>query len=147
MRATLSPSFTSSKMKSMFFLISDCAENFTKYFLDKNEKIITVNMKDISTRFTNDVIATAAFGIQCDSLNDKNNEFYIMGKEATDFSGFWKNMRFLLTVFLPKLASVCILLYVHFLHVFYYYITLFFIFIRFVVSKCLARTLATFLLI
>lgn len=60
-------------MKAMFVLISECAENFMKYFLEKNEKIITVDMKDNTTRFTNDVIAIAAFGIQCDSLNDKNN--------------------------------------------------------------------------
>jgi cytochrome P450 family 9 len=44
-------------------------------------------MKDTFTRYTNDVIATSAFGIKVDSLTDENNEFYTMGKKLTVISG------------------------------------------------------------
>ncbi|XP_017777869.1 PREDICTED: cytochrome P450 9e2-like [Nicrophorus vespilloides] len=87
MRTTLSPSFTSSKMKLMFNLITNCAEEFVLYFKEQQEDVITVEMKDIFTRYTNDVIATSAFGIKCDSLRNKDNEFYKKGLIATDFSG------------------------------------------------------------
>ncbi|XP_063916588.1 cytochrome P450 9e2-like [Zophobas morio] len=103
MRTTLSPAFTSSKMKYMFTLISQSGEQFVKYFLKNNENLITVEMKDVFTRFTNDAIANTAFGVKCDSLRDRENEFYLMGKEATNFNGFWKNLRFFGYMFVPKL--------------------------------------------
>ncbi|XP_019875690.2 cytochrome P450 9e2-like [Aethina tumida] len=94
MRATLSPSFTSSKMKAMFILISECAHDFVEHFKNQNQDIITIEMKDTFTRFTNDVIATTAFGIKVDSLKDRTNRFYVMGKDMTNFSSFWKSMKF-----------------------------------------------------
>ena len=106
MRSTLSPAFTSSKMKYMFTLISQSGEQFVKYFLKKNEDLIIVEMKDTFTRFTNDVIANTAFGVECDSLTDKDNEFYLMGKEATNFSGFWISIRFLVVMLMPKVFQV-----------------------------------------
>ncbi|KAJ8916089.1 hypothetical protein NQ315_004455 [Exocentrus adspersus] len=106
MRAILSPSFTSSKMRFMFGLMQESAETFVKHFLDKNEDVVTVELKDIFSRFTNDVIATTAFGIQVDSLGQPNNNFYLMGKEATDFNGFWKSMKFLGYQIFPKLYSL-----------------------------------------
>jgi len=39
------------------------------------------------TRYTNDVIATAAFGIECDSLSNPKNEFYEMGRDLTNIGG------------------------------------------------------------
>ncbi|KAF2894715.1 hypothetical protein ILUMI_11460 [Ignelater luminosus] len=87
MRATLSPSFTSSKMKMMFGLMTECAVNFVKYFEKQNKGIINVEMKNAFSRFTNDVIGSTAFGITCNSLENPKNEFYLMGKSASNFSG------------------------------------------------------------
>jgi cytochrome P450 family 9 len=42
-------------------------------------------MKNFYTRYTNDVIATTAFGLGVDSLRQPTNEFYMMGQEATSF--------------------------------------------------------------
>ncbi|CAH0564727.1 unnamed protein product [Brassicogethes aeneus] len=106
MRATLSPSFTSSKMKFMFSLMADAAHDFVQHFKKKNEKIVTVEMKDTFTRYTNDVIATTAFGVKVDSLENRDNEFYLMGKEATNFSGFFKNLKFLLLMIVPCLYKI-----------------------------------------
>lgn len=44
-------------------------------------------MKDIFSRFTNDSIASTAFGVKINSLENKLNKFYVMGKKATNFSG------------------------------------------------------------
>ncbi|XP_019875697.2 cytochrome P450 9e2-like [Aethina tumida] len=106
MRATLSPSFTSSKMKGMFTLISDCANNFVEYFKQINKNTITIEMRDTFTRFTNDAIATTAFGIKVDSLKDRNNQFYVMGKEITSFTSFWKNFKFFGYYACPRLFSL-----------------------------------------
>ncbi|KAF5287525.1 hypothetical protein FQA39_LY04153 [Lamprigera yunnana] len=86
MRATLSPSFTASKMKMLFNLMEECAAQFVDYFKSYNGEVV-VELKDTFTRFANDIIGTCAFGIRSNSLKHRDNEFYVMGKEATDFSG------------------------------------------------------------
>jgi len=42
-------------------------------------------MKDAFSKYTNDVIATCAFGIKVDSMKDPTNKFYVYGKEVTNF--------------------------------------------------------------
>ncbi|CAH1376298.1 unnamed protein product [Tenebrio molitor] len=106
MRATLSPAFTSSKMKYMFCLISQSGEQFVNHFLRKNEDLITVEMKDTLSRFANDVIANTAFGVECDSLGERNNEFYLMGKEATDFSGVRMIIKVFAFIASPKICKI-----------------------------------------
>lgn len=89
MRSTLSPAFTGSKMRQMFHLVVECAEEATTILLNqsqKSEKPFVPEMKDLFTRFTNDVIATSAFGIKVNSLENRENEFYNMGKKSSNFS-------------------------------------------------------------
>ena len=62
-------------------------------------------MKDLFTRYTNDVIATSAFGIECDSLSNPKNEFYKMGRDVTNFRGVRALILFGYT-FSPKLMKV-----------------------------------------
>ena len=109
MRATLSPSFTSSKMKAMCSLIEECAENFTKFFWEKKESVVDVDLKDVFRRYGNDVIATVAFGIHCNSVKEVDNEFYIHGRQATNFTGVWINIKFFLIGAFPTVSKVCII--------------------------------------
>ncbi|KAL3273890.1 hypothetical protein HHI36_015315 [Cryptolaemus montrouzieri] len=104
MRSTLSPSFTSSKIKSMFVLICNIADMYAQHFVKKNEKIIEIEFKDALTRYTNDVIANTAFGIQVDSLTDRENEFYLLGRESSNFSDPWKKFTFFIYQLSPSLA-------------------------------------------
>ncbi|RLU15507.1 hypothetical protein DMN91_012501 [Ooceraea biroi] len=88
MRALLSPSFTSSKMKIMFSLMSECAVDFAEFLSTVPEDKRDMDMKDAFARYTNDVITTCAFGIKINSMKDPTNTFLIYGKDATNFSGF-----------------------------------------------------------
>ncbi|KAK9885346.1 hypothetical protein WA026_010843 [Henosepilachna vigintioctopunctata] len=92
MRSVLSPTFTSSKMKSMFTLMCHNAELFSQHFMKKTGNVTEVEFKDAFTRYTNDVIASTAFGLQVDSLEDKNNEFYLMGKEVSELSSLRRKL-------------------------------------------------------
>ncbi|XP_044272667.1 cytochrome P450 9e2-like [Tribolium madens] len=83
MRATLSPAFTANKMKNMYQLMTECAKNFVGHF--KGKEKVAVEVKDIFTRFTTDVIASTAFGIKTDSLNEPNNRFFLMAKTLGKF--------------------------------------------------------------
>ncbi|GLH10329.1 Cytochrome P450 9e2, partial [Gryllus bimaculatus] len=109
MRATLSPAFTSSKMRNIFKLIDLCGVQMADFLKRKFEKskdrVYEAEMKDFFTRFANDVIATSAFGIEVDSLGQPENEFYHMGRDLTNTKGI-KALIFLGYMFLPKVMEV-----------------------------------------
>ncbi|KAJ8928371.1 hypothetical protein NQ314_019102 [Rhamnusium bicolor] len=87
--------------------LPDTEQLFSKsLFILKDKEVVTVEMKDIFTRYTSDVIATTAFGIKVDSLAEANNEFYLMGKDATDFTTFSKTMKFFAFFMSPKISKV-----------------------------------------
>ncbi|XP_011168514.1 cytochrome P450 9e2-like [Solenopsis invicta] len=106
MRRLLTPSFTSSKMKTMFGLMSQCAENFVNFVATESGKTgKTYNMRDILSRYANDAIATCAFGISVDSFKYPNNEFFMHGSKALTF-----DVRTLFRIFMigcfPRLAKL-----------------------------------------
>ncbi|KAK7870597.1 hypothetical protein R5R35_009101 [Gryllus longicercus] len=109
MRATLSPAFTASKMRNIFKLVDQCGcqtVEFLKEEIRKSPlKVYEADMKDFFTRFTNDVIATTAFGIQCDSLRDRRNAFYVMGRDLTNTKGL-RTLLFLGYLLSPKLMEI-----------------------------------------
>lgn len=105
LRHTLSPSFTGSKMKMMYGLMTDCAARFTEFFREEYTDCKAVDVKDMFTRYTNDVIATCAFGTECDALRNPTAELYVLGREATDFSGI-RMLKFLLYGLSPKLMML-----------------------------------------
>lgn len=108
MRATLSPAFTSAKMRTIFQLITECSQQFVDYFTKeiREKGKVEIEMKDVFTRYTNDVIATSAFGITCDSLTQQENEFYMIGKKSTTFStlSFLKMIGYLISPGLMKVV-------------------------------------------
>lgn len=101
-RNLLSPAFTSSKMRSMFKLMQQCAEDFGQFIIEQITKDgKEIELKDVFTRFTNDVIATCAFGISVDSMKDPNNEFYLVGKKVTNFDRPLQTLKFVLIGLFP----------------------------------------------
>ncbi|XP_032682977.1 cytochrome P450 9e2-like [Odontomachus brunneus] len=105
MRNTLSPSFTASKMKAMFELVSKCSREFSEYLADHPEECSSVDTKEIFRRYTTDVIATSAFGISVNSLKDRNNEFFTRGMEFTNFASIRTMLKFLLFRMSPRLTK------------------------------------------
>nr|UUB32699.1 cytochrome P450 CYP9AP1 [Dendroctonus valens] len=100
MKMLLSGAFTSSKMRFLYETISETSEDFVKHFLDKPEALIEVDLKEAFRIFSSDVIATSAFGIKVDSIENPHNEFFEMGKAATNFKGFLTVIKlFLLSLF------------------------------------------------
>jgi hypothetical protein len=64
--------------------------------------LLTLELKDIFTRCTTDVIATTAFGLKVDSLQQPTNKFYVMGQEATNFG----LMKWFVVLAFPKIVKV-----------------------------------------
>ncbi|RLU26967.1 hypothetical protein DMN91_000766 [Ooceraea biroi] len=106
MRKLLSPSFTSSKMKMMFVLMCQCAENFTDFVTTECGKSSkTYDMKDTLRRYATDVVATCAFGISVDSFNQPKNEFFLSGNKSINFD-FKMTLKFLMSRNWPRLAKL-----------------------------------------
>ncbi|XP_055381429.1 uncharacterized protein LOC129612012 [Condylostylus longicornis] len=112
MRTTLSPVFTGRKMRLMFQLILDICERAVK-FLDINIKNksnsnegVDFEMKDFFTLYTNDAIASTAFGLDVNSLEDNNNQFYRMGKQMISFP-LTEMLKFLLYNTFKKIFRFC----------------------------------------
>lgn len=94
-------------MKTMYHLIDECSKEVLNYFVQqtKEQNIFEVEMKDVLSRFANDVIASVAFGIECDSLTNKDNDFFKMGQKVTKPTGFTMLKAVIITS-LPTLAKV-----------------------------------------
>lgn len=110
MRAKLTPTFTSGKMKFMFHTVSDICDQMIKH-LNENGKSVEVEMKDVLSRFTTDVIGNVAFGLDVNSTKDPDSRFIKMLKKfqhaplsrickiifVTIFPGFAKSLGIMIT--------------------------------------------------
>jgi cytochrome P450 family 9 len=67
--------------------------------------MLILELNDLYTRYTNDVIATAAFGMELDSLKHPTNEFYMMAQRAVKIGSLSaaKSSGYLIS---PKLTQV-----------------------------------------
>uniref|UniRef100_A0A1A9ZRI0 Cytochrome P450 n=1 Tax=Glossina pallidipes TaxID=7398 RepID=A0A1A9ZRI0_GLOPL len=85
MRAKLTPTFTSGKMKFMFSTVVEVGQRFVevlKEMLEKEPQENGVEIRELLARFTTDVIGCCAFGLDCNSLKDPEAKFRTMGKKA-----------------------------------------------------------------
>lgn len=82
LRQKLSPTFTSGQIKNMFKTLLDISVGLTK-LMDQHVGA-AIDIKEAMARYTTDVIASCAFGIECDTLTNPENEFRKYGKKALD---------------------------------------------------------------
>ncbi|KAG4066368.1 hypothetical protein HA402_000592 [Bradysia odoriphaga] len=81
MRSTLSPIFTSSKMKSMYDLLYHHVQDFIKHFESKaGNGTVDIDALEIFTRFTADGIATAVLGFEGDCVKNENSGLFKLCK-------------------------------------------------------------------
>ncbi|XP_055697203.1 cytochrome P450 6a8-like [Phlebotomus papatasi] len=88
LRNKLSPTFTSGKMKMMHSTIIAVAKEFQNYLEPFAERKETIEIKDVLSRFTTDVIGNCAFGIDCNSLKQPDTEFRRIGKRVFENTSF-----------------------------------------------------------
>ncbi|CAD7079526.1 unnamed protein product [Hermetia illucens] len=104
LRMKLSPTFTSGKMKFMFPTIVEVSERFNQALRETLKEDSEIDVKEMLARFTTDVIGTCAFGLECNSLKNPNNEFRKHGRLALDTSGINSIKRTIMRI--PKLAAL-----------------------------------------
>lgn len=75
LRAIMSPTFSSGKMKGMFPLVCQKADDLVSFCLKEARTKPVIDMKHNFSRFTLDTIASCAFGLECNSLGDEDSDF------------------------------------------------------------------------
>lgn len=105
LRAIMSPTFSSGKMKGMFPLVCDKADALVAFSLSESRRKPYVDMKYNFGRFTIDTIGSCAFGIECNSFVDEHAEF---PNRANKFFETTKLniIKFILLTTLPTLAHL-----------------------------------------
>jgi len=103
LRAKLTPTFTSGKMKKMFNLMNECAEELRKFLEGPASRNEDLEIKEIMSKFTTDIIGSCVFGLKCNSINDPNSEFRTMGRKVVEPS-LNSVIRLLLGMLMPKLG-------------------------------------------
>ncbi|XP_039276813.1 cytochrome P450 6j1 [Nilaparvata lugens] len=105
-RAHMTPAFSSGKLKAMEPLITVCAKQLQE-FIDRTVIAVedgVMDMKDLFGRFTMDVIASCAFGVQCDSLKDRDAEFIRQMSRFGDLSIARRLIVFMVLILAPKMS-------------------------------------------
>ncbi|KAJ9594886.1 hypothetical protein L9F63_013811 [Diploptera punctata] len=106
MRSKMTPTFTSVKMKNMLHLVQHCGEELVTC-IDRlsTEAGGSVHVKDLTARYTTDVIASCAFGIESNSLRDPEAEFRRILRSIFQFSPR-KALAGFTSFFAPKLQRI-----------------------------------------
>jgi cytochrome P450 family 9 len=109
MRTTLSPIFTSAKMKMFYGLLSKQANDFVDFY-EQKAKIggnLVYDVLDVFTRYTADGISTAVLGFEADCVRNKDSQiFKTVQKLLHDFIGTIGSIKFLFAFTMPKLYAL-----------------------------------------
>lgn len=110
LRAKLTPTFSSGKMKFMFPTILAVANEFIECLNTVIKTDSEVEINEWLGRFTTDVIGTCAFGIECNSLKDPQAKFRQMGRKVFDQPKLGPFQRLLIVTCrnLAKKLGICI---------------------------------------
>nr|XP_053654326.1 cytochrome P450 3A41-like [Cherax quadricarinatus] len=104
LRAIMTPTFTSGKIRGMFPLVCNKADTLVSFTLKEAAQKPYIDMKDIFGRFTMDTIASCAFGIECNSFKNEEPEF---AKRAAAFFGssLTRVIKFTLFSMYPRICN------------------------------------------
>ncbi|XP_011866375.1 PREDICTED: cytochrome P450 6k1-like [Vollenhovia emeryi] len=106
-RTKLTPFFTTNKLKKMFDLMLECGKHLDDYIdslkLDGMGQIIDV--KDISSKLTMDIISSTAYGLDVNCFKDPTSDFRNYGKKIFK-NNYRRGWEWLAMFFLPELARI-----------------------------------------
>ncbi|KAK7788574.1 hypothetical protein R5R35_000159 [Gryllus longicercus] len=106
-RQTLTPSFTNSKLKPLLPLMEEVAAELVQYLRTNCHTCGPdgFEAKDLSSKYTMEMVATCAFGIKGESFKNPNAKLREMTMQVVR-PGFIKNIEFMIIQFLPSLAAL-----------------------------------------
>lgn len=105
LRTRLSPVFTSGKLKEMFPLILECSKHLEQYLDKLVVKGEPIECRELTAKYTTDVIGSCAFGIEMNALSDEESEFRRLGRQVFAVS-FKQILKLRLTQIIPRFYNL-----------------------------------------
>ena len=108
MRAVLTPTFSSGKIKGMFRMVQEKAKGLVKYCESNCKSGKPIEFVTTFRKLSLDVIGTCAFGMEIDSLNGSNEDFVEAAKNSSKitFIKIVKILLFLVTPWITKFFNI-----------------------------------------
>lgn len=104
LRAKLTPTFTSGKLKAMFATLVACGQPLRAHIRRAADDGRTVEMRELLAQYTTNAIASVAFGLEIDCIAEPETAFRRYGRKIVAPS-VWSNVRNLVMTFAPGLMA------------------------------------------
>ncbi|XP_012232386.2 cytochrome P450 6k1 isoform X3 [Linepithema humile] len=107
LRTKMSPVFTSGKLKSLFLLMVESGELMGAHLrsqISNDSKFKSISIKDVFYKYTTNIVASLAFGIQTNCFDTPDPEFYVKSREAFNLT-FVRAIKFFFLFFLPNIGK------------------------------------------
>ncbi|KAE9548524.1 hypothetical protein FO519_008267 [Halicephalobus sp. NKZ332] len=105
-RSIVSPAFTTGKMRLMHPTIHERVKTFIEVIQKKSQIDDCIDIYDELQALTMDVIGRTAFGIEVDSLNDREDKFYVNCRELINNFSFDHSPGLSLSMIVPFLGKI-----------------------------------------
>ena len=79
-RAEITPAFTVNRLKVLYPLIQDVTDRMVKYIATESKKSDPFDARELSAKFTTDVVSNCIFGIDAESFTKEKPEIREMGR-------------------------------------------------------------------
>ncbi|XP_075947653.1 cytochrome P450 3A40-like [Anarhichas minor] len=103
-RSVLSPTFTSGRLKEMFSIMKHHSANLTSSMKKKADKDEPLELKEFFGPYSMDVVASTAFSVDIDSLNNPSDPFVTNIKKMLKFDLL--SPLFLIVAFFPFMGPI-----------------------------------------
>lgn len=107
LRGKLSPFFSSGKLKLMFYLVDKNSTDMINHIhkrVEKNNDKVELEMKHLASLYTTDVIASCAYGVEANSLENPDGEFRKAGHAIFNMT-FWRGIELPAYFMLPQVMK------------------------------------------
>ncbi|GLV31944.1 Cytochrome P450 6a19 [Carabus blaptoides fortunei] len=106
-RNLVTTGITNSKVKNMMYLMVNVTKNMVRY-LETNPEATGrhgLETKELATKYTTDVVASCAFGLEANCFTSARSEFREMGKKFLSPS-FWNSIKMTVIWVLPPISKL-----------------------------------------
>ncbi|XP_036148779.1 probable cytochrome P450 6a20 [Monomorium pharaonis] len=102
LRAKITPTFTTGRIKQMFPILKKCSGKLLKNLESKAQMGESIEIKNILARYSIDVIMSTAFGIESNCIQDLSSDYFVQGKKIFKLNPIW----IALLMFMPKIMDL-----------------------------------------
>ncbi|ODM94324.1 Cytochrome P450 9e2 [Orchesella cincta] len=108
-RMTISPVFTSGKIRRMMSCFNEIGREWVENFMEKANNnpdgSVVIKVLDSVNQYTIDVISSAVFGMQSGTIKNPKSTFAVMADRLTNFTK-WQLLKFAMATFLPNFVKI-----------------------------------------